>query len=276
MTVREATQGRFAGRTALVTGAGGGIGAACAAALGGEGAAVALVDLRGDAVQRTAADLEAAGSEPAAVRAFAADVRDSSAVEAVFDRAWDQLGPVDVLVAGAGLYPGEELLQMDEAAWDRVLDTNLKGPFLCSSAFARRLTAAGRPGCVVNISSGAARRARPGAAHYCTSKAGLEMLTRCQALELAPYRIRANAVAPGLVRVDSEVNPLSREYVEAMVAGIPLGRAGDPRDVARAVLFLASDDAEWITGAVLSVDGGSGAGAAQLPLSTPERKETAR
>ena len=108
-----------------------------------------------------------------------------------------------------------------------------------------------------------------GAAHYCTSKAGLDMLTRAQALELAEHDIRVNAVAPGFVRVDSDVNPLSAEYVHTITSGIPLGRAGQPSDIAAAVLFLCSEQARWITGAVLNVDGGSGAGTLSLPLSDP-------
>lgn len=254
---------------AFVTGAASGIGRACAAAFAAAGARVALADVRQVAVEQAANQLDAGAS----VRAYRMDVRDPSSVESTLSNAWEQLGPLDILVNAAGLYPSDPLLSMGEDAWDRVLDTNLKGPFLCVGAFAHRLVPERRPGAVVNLSSGSARRARRGAAHYCTSKAGLEMLTKSQALELAEHSIRVNAVAPGFVRVDSEVNPLSGEYVAAISRGVPLGRVGEPRDIASAVLFLCSDEAAWITGAVLCVDGGSGAGDARLPLSWPANEE---
>lgn len=262
----HATGHAYVGRGCLVTGAASGLGRGCAAAFLAAGARVAMTDARGDAVERAATSL---GSQEN-TRTYEMDVRDAAAVEETFARAWKELGPIDILVNCAGLYPSDELAEMAEDAWDRVLDTNLKGPFLCVRAFARRLVAAGRPGSVANVSSGAARRARLGAAHYCTSKAGLEMLTRCQALELARHDIRVNAVAPGLVPVGSDVNPLSRPYVEAMSRRIPLGRTGQPTDVAAAVLFLCSDRAGWITGTMLSVDGGSSAGDSLLPSSNEQ------
>lgn len=262
---------RFDQRCALVTGAASGIGRECAARLLHEGARVMLTDVRRDAVKHAASELD--NTDHLRVRAM--DVTDPAAVEGALAHAWDELGPVDVLVNAAGLYPSDPLLNMGEAAWDRVIDTNLKGPFVCTGAFARRLVAATTPGCVVNISSGSARRARPGAGHYATSKAGLEMLTKSQALELATHGIRVNAVAPGFVRVDSTVNPLSDTYIQAISAGIPLGRAGKPSDIAAAAMFLCSHEAAWITGSVLSVDGGSGAGSPQLPLSDPNADDPA-
>ncbi|MGH3342706.1 MAG: SDR family NAD(P)-dependent oxidoreductase [Carbonactinosporaceae bacterium] len=253
----------FQGRVALVTGAASGIGLAVARAFLERGARVVLADLRLEGARRAADQLGAPGRTLAA----GLDVRDSHGISHVVDEAWAAYGIVDVLVNCAGVYPSHAFLEMAERDWDRVLDTNLKGPFLCTRAFAGRLVGAGRPGRVVTISSGAARRARPGALHYCTSKAGVEMLTRALALELADHRIAVNAVAPGFVRVDSAVNPLSARYVEAVSAGIPLRRAGTPGDIAAAVLFLCSASAEWVTGSVLTVDGGSGAGDRSLPPS---------
>lgn len=154
---------------------------------------------------------------------------------------------------------------MTAAIWDRVREVNVRSAMLTTAAFARACVADGRGGAVVNITSGAATRARPGAAHYCTSKAALEMLTRAAAVELGEHRIRVNAVSPGFVRVDSPANPVTAEY-EAAVSVNPLGRIGQPDDVARAVRWLAGPESEWITGTVLRVDGGAGAGTTALPL----------
>ncbi|MGH7918770.1 MAG: SDR family NAD(P)-dependent oxidoreductase [Candidatus Dormibacteraceae bacterium] len=249
----------------MVTGGGGGIGRGCVDRLVAAGVAVAVADAREGAAQETAQ--QASGG--IVCRGYHLDVRDGTQIRAVFEEAWSQLGPVDVLVNAAGLYPSDPLLEMTEDSWNRVLDTNLKGPHLCVGEFARRLVADHRPGAVVNISSGAGRRARLGASHYCASKAGLDMLTRAQALELAQHGIRVNAVAPGFVRVDSDVNPLSEEYTQAITHGIPLGRSGQPTDIGDAVVFLCSEQAGWITGAVLQVDGGSSTGTLALPLSRP-------
>lgn len=253
---------------AMVTGAGGGLGKACAAALLGAGLTVVLTDFREEPAHDAVGELGGEGH----AWAYRMDVRDPDSVAGVVGEVWDRHGPVDVLVNAAGLYPSDPLLEMSADAWRRVIDTNLTGPHLCVQAVSRRLAAAHRHGVIVNISSGAAYRARPGAAHYCTSKAGLNMLTRAEALELSAYGIRVNAVAPGFVSVDSPVNPLSEEYVAAITRDIPLRRGGEPADIADAVLFLCSERADWITGAVLSVDGGSSAGTLALPLSAAGRE----
>ena len=150
---------------------------------------------------------------------------------------------------------------MTAAAWDRVQQVNVRAPVLLTVALAH----ADRPATVVNISSGAATRARPGAAHYCTSKAALEMATKACAVELAGRGIRVNAVAPGFVEVDSPVNPVTDAYAAAVSAN-PIGRAGRPAEMAAAVVWLAGDEAGFVTGAVLRVDGGATAGTAELPL----------
>ncbi len=245
-------------RRALVTGGTGGIGGAVAGALTAAGATVAIADLRQPPAR------------PDGTVFVPLDVRQAGAVPAAFDAAEAALGgPIDILVNAAGIYPCDPILEMTEAAWDRVLDVNLKGMFLVSQECCRRLVARGLPGAIVNITSGAAERARIGAAHYCTSKAGAEMLTRAFALEFAAHGIRVNAVAPGYVEVNSEVNPLSVAYVEAITQGIPLGRAGTPDDIARVVVFLCSRETEWVTGASWRADGGSRAGTLGLPLSRP-------
>ena len=252
----------------LVTGGAGGIGSAIANR---------FLEVRGRVVMADSdrRRLEAArNSTRAGDRAVVVhlDVRHRRSVEAAMELAWEAFGGLDVLVNCAAIYPSHPILEMEEEDWDQVLDTNLKGPFLLSRSFASRLVEEGRGGHILNITSGAARRARPGAAHYCTSKAALEMLTRSFAIELAPHGIRVNAISPGFVEVDSPVNPLSEEYRRAITAGIPLGRSGRPDDIARAAVFMCSEAADWITGASLSVDGGSGAGNVLLPLSRPSTR----
>ncbi|GLY40272.1 L-xylulose reductase [Amycolatopsis sp. NBRC 101858] len=238
-------------RTVLVTGAGGGIGAAIAARFAAAGDRLVLSDLRAAELSTVAAGLSTE------VVQLPGDLAEAEFAEGLVERA----GPVDVLVNAAGIYPATPLLDMTAAIWDRVQDVNVRAALLTTVAFGR----AGRPGAVVNISSGAATRARPGAAHYATSKAALEMVTKACAVELGPHGIRVNAVSPGFVTVDSDANPVTEAYAAAVSVN-PLGRRGEPREIADAVFWLAGPEAGWITGAVLRVDGGSTAGAAGLPL----------
>ncbi|GAA2211434.1 glucose 1-dehydrogenase [Nonomuraea monospora] len=235
-------------RHVLVTGAASGIGAGVCELYAAEGTAVTAVDRR------------AAGP-----RSIVADLADAEAAERVVERAWQAYGPVDVVVNAAGIYPATPFLEMTAAQWDRVQHVNVRAPMLITATFGRACAAAGRTGAVVNIASGAALRARPGAAHYCTSKAALEMLTKAAAIELGPIGVRVNAVSPGFVTVDSAANPVTEEYAAAVSANA-LGRRGVPGDVARAVRWLAGEEAGWVTGTVLRVDGGASAGSTALPL----------
>jgi 3-oxoacyl-[acyl-carrier protein] reductase len=240
------------GRIALVTGAGRGLGRAIAEALAAEGVAVAVTDIDLGAATAVAEALPGRGA-PAA-RAWRLDVCDAALVREVFEEAEHALGRPEILVNNAGIYPDHALVDMPETAWDAVIDTNLKGPFLCSQAFTRRRIEAGGGGAIVNLASTAAFSARAGAGHYSASKAGLVMLTKCMALEFGPHRIRVNAVAPGLIEVEGE--RVSADYKRSFLPMIPYGRIGQPADVARAVVFLALDSADFITGTVLPIDGG--------------------
>jgi 3-oxoacyl-[acyl-carrier protein] reductase len=246
-------------RHVLVTGAAGGIGLAVAEAFSARGDTVTGVDARGPEL--------AAALAPLGGRALVADLADPGCAEVV-DRAVALAGPVDVLVNAAGIYPATPLAEMTARVWDRVQDVNVRAPVLLTVAVARTNAAAGRPAAVVNVGSGAATRARPGAAHYCTSKAALEMATKACAVELAAHGVRVNAVAPGFVEVASPVNPVTPEYAAA-VAVNPLGRAGRADEIAAAVVWLASDEAAFVTGAVLRVDGGATAGTTALPIHHP-------
>ncbi|MFJ2513090.1 SDR family NAD(P)-dependent oxidoreductase [Streptomyces griseoviridis] len=242
----------------LVTGAAGGIGGAIAEAFAARGAFLTLADRSPDALDATAARL---GSR---VATRSADLTDPEAPGALVEAAWAAHGPVDVLVNAAGVYPSLDMAEVRAADWDRLFAVNLRAPVLATAAYARLAVAAGRPGSVVNISSGSALRARPGGGPYASSKAALEMATRAAALEFGAHGIRVNAVSPGFVPVSSDCNPVSERYAAAIGAN-PLGRPGTPQDIARAVCWLAGSDASWITGEILRVDGGSSTGALHLP-----------
>ena len=235
---------------ALVTGAGRGLGRAIASALHESRYKVAVTDVDEAAAVSVARSLSA---ERSTAHAYPLDVSSAQQVADVFASVARDLGVPDALVNNAGVYPNDSILDMPEAAWDRVLDINLKGPFLCSQAFARMRPAA-TGGVIVNVASTAAFSARVGAAHYSASKAGLVMLTKSLAQELGPYGIRVNAVAPGLVEVDE--GHVSAEYKEMFLKMIPRGRIGRPEDIAAAVSFLLTDAANYINGECIAVDGG--------------------
>jgi NAD(P)-dependent dehydrogenase (short-subunit alcohol dehydrogenase family) len=253
----------FAGHVVVVTGAGAGIGFGIAQGFCRAGARVALGDLRESTVGQAAARLGPAGN----VFAGAVDVRDARSVDAFLSAAEGALGPVTVAVANAGIYPNCPVLEMAVEEWDRVMETNLRGVFLTCQAAGRRMVAQETHGKIITISSGAAQSGRKGAAHYCASKAGVVMFTKVLAMELAPHRINVNCIAPGLVTVDRDPSQVSDEYVRSLTDTIPWSRAGTPEDIANAALFLASPLADFITGATLSVDGGSSTGRTWLPYS---------
>jgi NAD(P)-dependent dehydrogenase (short-subunit alcohol dehydrogenase family) len=258
------TTDRTRERGVVVTGGAGALGRAIATRLALEGARVALIDARADACE-AAADQVAAASG-ADVHAVVGDLAAEEPTRAAAQQAWDAVGGADVLVNAAGIYPSRLLVDMPTQEWDDVFSINVRAPLVLTREYARRWIADGSAAHVVMITSGAADRTRRGAGHYSASKAALTTLTKAFALELAPHRIHVNAVSPGFIDADSEVNPLSPAYVEAIESARPWPDPGTPDDVAAATSYLCSPDARWLTGTVLTVDGGMGAGSAALPL----------
>ncbi len=248
---------QFDGQVALVTGAAQGIGLATARAFLESGARVVVNDRT---AERARSGVEHLGGPRPELLACSADVTQSDQVNTMIEEIARTFGRLDMVVNNAGLYPVTPVLEMPEEEWDRVLAVNLKGPFLVSQAAARQMVHQGQGGRIVNISSGSYKVGRLGCAHYCASKAGVVMLTQVLATELAPHKIRVNSVAPGLVDVPESLTPVTPEFAAATRRIIPAGRLGGPDDIARAVVWLCSDEAEYITGAMLSVDGGLSAG----------------
>jgi glucose 1-dehydrogenase len=239
------------GKVAIVTGAGSGIGYAIAERFAGAGAGVCVNYLGyADDAKALAARL------PRAI-AVEGDVSKAADVRAMVDRTVQELGGVDVLVNNAGLERQAAFLDIDEASWDLVLGVNLKGAFLCMQACGRVMRDSGKGGSIVNISSVHEDLSFPGFAPYCASKGGLRMLMRNTAVELAPFRIRVNNVAPGAIATPINKETLDDpEKLAVLHRIIPLGRMGEAAEVAEVALFLASDASCYVTGSTYCVDGG--------------------
>jgi NAD(P)-dependent dehydrogenase (short-subunit alcohol dehydrogenase family) len=252
--------GEFEGRRVLVTGAGSGIGRGITAAFVREGADVAVVDIDPERVAQTVGSL---GAGPGRAIGVPGDVRDA---DRVVEEAARQVGPIEVLVNDAAVYPNCPVIEMPDEQWEQVIEINLTGTFRMSRAVARRMVAGKIPGHIINIASGAYKSARRGASHYCASKAAIVMFSKVLAQELAEHRIHVNVVSPGLVDVGrrSDVNPA---YRQTLMTNVPWGRMGLPEDIAAAVLFLSTRAADYVTGTVIDVDGGSSAGRFFLPYS---------
>jgi len=247
---------RLEGKRALVTGGSRGIGRAIALGLGREGADVAVNYRRsGDDADSAVREIAAMGRRAVAVQGSTDSRAD---VERFVSEAHDFLGGLDILVNNAGILKRTPLLEIGEEEWDAILDVNLKGYFLAGQAAARRMVEAKVPGAIVNVSSAGQAVAGPNLTHYCVSKAGVEMLTKQMALELAPLRIRVNAVAPGLIETDINRADIAQdEFRKGRLARIPLQLIGAPDDVVGAVVFLAcNDEARLMTGASVFIDGG--------------------
>ena len=245
---------QLAGKVALVTGAQQGIGRATALAFAEAGADVAVNWLdNAEAAEQIAESIRTTGRRVLTVQA---NVARHAQVERMVKTVEDGLGRIDVLVNNAGVFPRVPCLELSEDDWDYVLDVNLKGSFFCAQLAAKSMVAAGRQGAIINLTSGAAYRGSPRGVHYCASKGGVLSMTRQMALELAPHKIRVNAIAPGLTDTAQPRYGSSDEEIIAAGHAIPLGRIARPEDIARAAVFLASEDSGFITGHTLHVNGG--------------------
>ena len=246
------------GKVAIITGAARGIGRACAERFAREGAKVIVADVDQARGQETVAAISAGGTETLFV---ACDVGDSVQVSGLIAASVDAFGSLDVLVNSAGILQNADFLDVTEQDFDQVLRVNLKGPLLVGQAVARQLIDQGRGGAIVNLSSVGALLAAPFQASYNVSKGGVAQLTRVMALSLAPHGIRVNAVGPGTIGTDM-TNDLLEDVAlrRQILSRTPLGRVGDPAEVAAVVVFLASEEASYITGQTVYCDGG------RLPL----------
>ena len=246
---------QLAGKAVLVTGAQQGIGRAIAIECAAAGADVAVDWLDDEAAAReVAAAIVAHGRRALTIQA---DMARLDEVREMVAAVVGEFGAIDVLVNNAGVFPRVDFLTMSEAEWDFVHDINLKGAAFCAQAAARAMIAGGRAGVILNVASGAAFRGSPNGVPYVASKGGLVSLTRQMAMELAPHRIRVNAIAPGLTDTAQPRYGSSEEEIAEMASANPLGRIAEPRDVANAAVFLASDKAGFVTGHTLHVNGGS-------------------
>ena len=243
---------RFENQVAVVTGAGRGIGHAIAVRLASEGARVAAVSRSEANAQRTAAEINAIRADGA--KAYAVDIADHAAVQQTGAQILEDFGRVDILINNAGVTRDGLSMRMSVEDWETVIDTNLKGAFSFSQAIMRSMIKQ-RSGRIINISSISGLTGNAGQANYAASKAGLIGLTKSLARELASRGITVNAVAPGFIVTDM-TGGLSEQVKEAILTKIPLGKFGEGADIAAAVAFLAAPEAKYITGQVLTVDGG--------------------
>lgn len=265
----ERATNEFDGQNVVVTGAASGIGLGIAQAFQRAGASVVLGDLQQDALDRareTFDDQERLAFVPV-------DVRDEAAVKNLVATAEEVFGPVSVMVANAGIVPNAPVLDMDISAWDAAIETNLRGVFLSCQAVARSMVAHGTRGRIVTVSSIARHVGRPGASAYCASKAGVDMFTKVLAMELAKHQINVNAVAPGVISLPQRASQpptrrMNDEFRAVIDEAIPWGRRGQVDEVAQAVLFLCSPASEYISGAILPVDGAMDTGWTHMPYSS--------
>jgi NAD(P)-dependent dehydrogenase (short-subunit alcohol dehydrogenase family) len=246
---------RLEGRVALVTGGAQGIGLACAEALASEGAAVLITDVNEAAGGKGLERLRAQGARAEYVRC---DVSRKDEVDGAVALCVERFGRLDILVANAGVVHAAEFLDLEESDFDRVLAVNLKGIFLCGQAAARQMVKQGRGGSIVNMSSVNAVLAIPNQVPYVVSKGAVNQLTKVMAVALAPHGIRVNGIGPGTILTELAKKAVlgNREAERKILSRTPLGRLGEPAEIARVAAFLASDDASYLTGQTIYPDGG--------------------
>lgn len=245
---------RFKDKTVIVTGGARGIGKAIALGFAREGARIAIADILTDKGKQTAETIRLSGRQAIFVQA---DISDQEYVNHLVEETKKTFGGVDVLVNVAGICPFKDFLDIPEEMWQRVMDVNLKGVFLCSQAVSRVMIAHGTAGRIVNIGSISSIVGGAQQAHYCATKAGINLLTASMAIALGPYGITCNVVMPGPVETDINKEDLAnQEKRNYFIQRTPLRRIGQPEDIVGPVLFFASDDAGWCTGATLVADGG--------------------
>lgn len=241
-------------KVVIITGAGQGIGEEVAVCFNKEGAKVVLVDVVEERLERVCGRLRSLGNEPVAIKA---DISQSQQVKQMVEKVKRECGRIDIIVNVAGLYMVSPIEKTSEDEWDKVIDINLKGTFLCSQIAGIEMIEQ-KMGNIINIASIAGEVPRLYLGAYSSSKAGVILLTKVMALEWAKYNIRVNAINPGIISTPSAVKAFDdQESLKARIKTIPLDRMGSPEDVAKAALFLASEDSSYITGCVLPVDGAS-------------------
>jgi len=242
---------RLKDKVALITGGARGIGQAIAMTFAKEGADIVVADLNLETAQKTASEIEGLGRKALALEM---DVTSYEKVEEGINKILDKMGKVDILVNNAGITKDNVLLRMSQAEWDAVINVNLKGTFNCIKAVSRPMVKQ-RSGRIISIASIIGLVGNPGQGNYAASKAGIIALTKTVAKELASRNINANAVAPGFIQTEMTAK-LPEDIKKKMLEAIPLAKLGTPQDVANLCLFLASDESSYITGQVITIDGG--------------------
>lgn len=245
---------RLKDKVAFITGAGAGIGQAIALHFAEHGARIAVAEIVEERGRQTASVIEGQGGEACFI---GVDVSSVGSIEQGVAQAVERFGRIDILVNNAGILEYRPFLSIREKSWDRLINVNLKGSFFCAQFVAAEMIRLGIPGSIINLGSIASELAIEFQSHYVTSKGGVRMMTKGLALELAPHGIRVNAIAPGVILTEMTKEDLEEPTVrEEAAKKIPLGRLGMPLDVARAALFLASEESDYITGSLIFVTGG--------------------